>query len=122
MIKTCIVCTNSFEIITRNTKYCPKCKIIKHQDQIKEWKKTNITKKDCDKYCLECFETFPINTNKNKLYCDKCLKKHRKSDHKQYHIKKTMHKKLKIFYKNLLINFIQNPYLNDTHKKLCIIK
>ena len=105
MNRKCVNCINFFPLTpkTRNRKYCSVCKILIAKQQ-------RNTRKDFDLFCLDCNFSLPLGSKGDKMYCVKCLRIHRKEDHKRWHIKKTMKGKLNKFYKNLQFNLIQSPY------------
>src|SRR3990167_3288820 len=121
MNKKCVNCPNVFltTIKTRNKKYCDVCKIIVWKKQKKEYGKRrySTTRIECDLFCTKCFEPLPIGSHNDRRYCDGCLiKRKRNMKMKNYNIKK-----LDLFYKNLRINLMNNPYLVERRKMELLI-
>jgi len=110
IIYKCTVCDNKITMLGIKglpKKYCS----INCSKKASLKRKLNVTRKEYDLFCMECNTTLPLGTHRNKNYCKKCLRLHRKHYQRSRHISKTMKTKLDNFYKNIRINFIQSPYL-----------
>jgi hypothetical protein len=111
MKRVCVSCKKEMDVPTLKTKYCAVCAKITHRIKAREWKRNNTTRREYDLFCLDCNDTLPVNSKGDKKYCEKCLRKRINKIHTQWAISRRKKEKLDIFFKNLRINFIQNPYL-----------
>ena len=111
MIRKCISCKILIDVPSPRTRFCPPCAIISQKIKQLEWKKTNITKRDFDLFCMDCNESLPINAKKDKRYCNDCLRKRCLKSHCKWALDKRNKEKLDKFYKNIRINLIESPYL-----------
>ena len=79
-LKKCVKCYTPINttVKTRNRKYCDICKIVIWKRQKKEYDiKKSIKRKlinlERKLSCVECMTSLPINSHRDRLYCDKCL-------------------------------------------------
>ena len=111
MNRKCINCPNEFAERV-NKKYCDVCgPIINRQKKATLSSKRYLTtKREYDLFCTKCFESLPIGSHADKLYCEKCLKIHTKLRIKRHGQNRMIKRKLNKFYKNIQFNLIQSPY------------
>ena len=79
-MRKCVNCDNVFEITTktRKRKYCDVCKLIiwkkqKKEHDVKKSIKRKLINLERKLSCVECMTNLPINSHRDRLYCDKCL-------------------------------------------------
>ena len=93
MRKKCINCHTIIQVKTLQTKYCPKCKLIIWNKQKKEYDrkkslKRKLINKERDLSCVECMTSLPIDSHKDRLYCDRCLVYLKREKRRCYYLNK----------------------------------
>ena len=93
MLKRCLKCPNMFETTmkTGKRKYCDKCKFIvwniqKSEHDNRKSLKRKLVNLERKLSCVECMTSLPINSHRDRLYCDGCLIQLKREKRRVYYL------------------------------------